>query len=283
MSSQAALTVPIPRLQRAPPGGIPPEVRGCAVRQEWRDPHGALLASGGIEEGRYWMHWPSAGTFVFAPTAGDVVVHTVPGATVAEVDDTFIRGVLPVVFIARGHEAFHASAVLIDGRLVAFAAESGTGKSTLAAAVARLRGAQWADDTTVWSLADDAAMSVALPHPSRLDPAARVAVSAMAAEPRCAEPGVTAPLTALYIVKRVTRGPASVEFGRLSPAVAFRRMLSHTHPFDLVADRPRRMIERVLALASVLPVFALTIRSGFEHLPVVADLAGRHAAAIHRA
>jgi hypothetical protein len=229
------------------------------------------------------MHWPSAGTFLFAPSAGDVVVHPSPAANAAEIDDTFVRGVLPIVFIARGHEALHASAVLLDGRLVAFAAESGTGKSTLAAAIARLRGAQWADDTIVWSLADDSPISVALPHPSRLDGPARVAVSAMAPEPRCAEPGVTAPLAALYVVRRTTLGCAYVEFGRMPPASAFRRILAHTHPFDLMDEHPRQLIERVLAMASTLPVFELRMRSGLEHLPRVADLVARHAAAIHLA
>ena len=227
------------------------------------------------------MDWPGVGWFEFDAQAGDAVVHPAPHADTAEIDDTFIRGVLPVVFIARGHEALHASAVLLNGRLIAFAAESGTGKSTLAAAVARVRGGtHWADDTTLWTARDGLTTSTALPFPSRLDAAAYSAVRGIGDAAASAEPGSVAHLGVMYLVRRSHLGSADVEFGRVPPVVAFRRGLAHAHPFDLADRHPRQLVERVLALASRLPVFELRLRSGLLHLPAVADLVARHAASV---
>jgi hypothetical protein len=239
-----------------------------------------------MDEGRCWMHWPAAGTYSFSPSEGDVTIHPAPGASAGEIEDTFVRGVLPVVFIARGYEALHASAAVIDGRLVVFAAESGTGKSTLAAAVTRARGTggrQWADDTTLWSVAGGSAVSVGLPYPQRLDAPAQAAVSAMSSGSPASpgvEPGTTVPLAALYLVTRLTPGSVCVEFSRVAPAAAFRRLLAHAHPFHLLEGRPRQLLERLLYLASALPVFDLRFRPGLEHLPSVAHLVARHASSI---
>lgn len=223
------------------------------------------------------MHWPQAGTFVFGES-GDVVVHPA-SETSAEVDDTFLRGVLPVVFLARGYEAIHASAARVNGRVVAFAAESGTGKSTLAAAVARSGGAPWADDTVVWRLAAEAPVSVAMPHPRRVDSAAGRVLAGIGEPPEATEPGTVAPLAAVYLLAR-HESPAYVEFGRVPPQLAFRHVLAHAHAFELAEGRSRQLLERLLALASKVPVFELKIRSGLEHLPIVASIVQRHAASI---
>ena len=227
------------------------------------------------------MHWPSIGLFLFDPGAGEVIVHPAPGAQAAEVDDTYLRGVLPVVLLAQGSEALHASAVQIGDRVVAFAAESGTGKSTLAAAVARICGTQWADDTTICTFEGLSTGSVALPFPQRLDAPARAALTAVPGELRFAPPGLVAPLAALYVVKRTDLRVGYAEFSRISEAVAFRRLLAHAHPFELIEGRSRQLIERMLLLASRVPVIELRVRSGLHHLPSIASLVSRHAASIH--
>ena len=151
---------------------------------------------GGSDNGLCWRHWPAIGLFLFGPAQGDVLVHPAPGARQADIDDTYVRGVLPVVFLAQGYEALHASAVLVRDRVVAFAAESGTGKSTLAAAVARTAEAQWADDTTLCWIDTGAPSAIALPFPQRIDAPARVALTTISGEPRFALPGSSARLAA---------------------------------------------------------------------------------------
>jgi len=227
------------------------------------------------------MHWPAIGLFLIDPSSDEVIVHPARSARAADIDDTYVRGVLPVVFLAQGYEALHASAVQIGDRVVAFAAESGTGKSTLAAAVSRIYGAQWADDTTLCWIDSGAPASVALPFPQRIDAPARVALTTIAGEPRFALPGSSAPLAAMYVVKRADLRLGFAEFRRVPEAVAFRRLLAHAHPFELTAGRSRQLIERMLLVASRIPVIELRVRSGLQHLPAVASLVSRHAASIH--
>jgi hypothetical protein len=64
--------------------------------------------------------------------------------------------VLPNVSIAHGYEALHASAVLTDHGVVAIAAPSGTGKSTLALELVRRGWPLFADDTVVLGRRGDA-------------------------------------------------------------------------------------------------------------------------------
>ena len=282
MITQVATNVRIPPLRRAAADDDrPPEARGWCVRQQWCDPGGVLLATGGSDNGQCWMHWPTIGLFVFDPAQGDVLVHAARDARQTDIDDTYVRGVLPAVFLAQGYEALHASAVLVRDRVVAFAAESGTGKSTLAAAIARICDAQWADDTTLCRIDSDAPTAVALPFPQRLDAAARVALTTISGEPRFALPGSSAPLAAMYVVKRADLRLGFAEFRRVPEAVAFRRLLAHAHPFELIAGRSRQLIERMLLLASRIPVIELRVRSGLQHLPAVASLVSRHAASVH--
>jgi hypothetical protein len=280
--TQVATNVKIPTLRAAvTDDDRPPEARGWCVRQQWRDPSGTLLASGGSTDDRCWMHWPAIGLFVFHQAQDEVVVHPARGVRAADIEDTYLRGVLPVAFLARGFEALHASAVLIDNRIVAFAAESGTGKSTLAAAVTRICGTQWADDTTICAIEEGPPASVALPFPQRLDAQARAALTAVPGEPTLVLPGTSAPLAAMYVVKRAELRLGFAEFRRVPEAVAFRRLLAHAHPFDLIEGRPRQLLERMLILASRIPVIELRVRSGLHHLPAVASLVSRHAVSIH--
>jgi hypothetical protein len=282
--TQVAAAARIPSLRGAEThDDLTPDARGWPVRQQWRDPRGVLLASGGTTDAGCWMHWPEVGLFLFGPSRDEVVVHPARGARASDIDDTYLRGVLPVSFLAQGYEALHASAVLVRDRVVAFAAESGIGKSTLAAAVARVGGTQWADDTTICSLDGAAPLTVALPFPQRLDAPARAALTAVPGEPRAVLPGMQAPLAALYVVKRTDLRVGYAEFRRVPEAVAFRRLLAHAHPFDLMDGRPRQLLERMLLLASRVPVVELTVRSGLHHLPAVASLVSRHAASIHAA
>jgi hypothetical protein len=280
VAPQAASSIRIPTLRTAAPDSRPLSTRGWHVRQEWRDPNGVLIAAGGIADARYWMHWPTVGTFHFDPSVDDVVLHPTAGAFAGDIADTFVRGVLPVVFLARGFEALHASAVRVGDHVVAFAAESGTGKSTLAAAVARICGTHWADDTTVCSLADEMPTTVALPCAPRVDPPAFSALNGIRSALHRAEPGTQARLAALYVVTRRNLGSAHVEFVRVAAATSFRRVLAHAHAFELADNRQRRLIEGMLRLAARCPVYELRVRPGLMHLPSVATLVSRHAASV---
>jgi hypothetical protein len=251
------------------PGGGP-------VRQRWLDVDGALVATGGADRGRWWMHWPALGTYVFGPD-GPVVAYPSGGSTRAALHDSFTRGVIPVVMLARGCEALHASAVLTDAGVVAFCARSGTGKSSLALALA-LRGAVlWADDTVAITCSDDGIEAVALPFRVRADDRAQAAAG-LPTQVRSVGPGARRPLRRVYVLTRdATLDPCRPELTPVGGGASFERLLAHAHPFELATDTRRRaMIERLLGVAGSVPMYELRFAPSLDHLRLLAESVSAH-------
>jgi hypothetical protein len=249
------------------PGGGP-------VRQQWRDADGLLVAIGGADRGRWWMHWPTLGTYVFGPD-GPVVAYPSLGSSQAALVDSYTRGVVPVVMLARGCEALHASAVLTDAGVVGFCALSGTGKSSLALALGVHGLPLWADDTV--AIAPDGIEVVALPFPVRVDDEARTSLGSPA-DVLMVEPGQRRPLRRIYFVRRdATLDAGGPTLTPLAGASRFERLLAHAHPFDLATDRRRRvMIERLLRIAGAVPMYELRFAPSLEHLPLLARSVHAH-------
>ena len=115
-----ALVCEPPRLERDAPGAHSPDPPG-RVAQRWLDHDGRLIATGGRTQSGWWMHWPGLATFLFDD---DGPVRALPARAGLDetIRDSFIRGVTPVVLIARGYEGLHASATLHSRGLVALPA-----------------------------------------------------------------------------------------------------------------------------------------------------------------
>jgi hypothetical protein len=73
---------------------------------------------------------------IFPPDGGYLKIFIRPEAEHSALEFALFRGVLPRILHLRGTTCLHASAVAIAGGVVAFCGPSGTGKSTLAAAMA---------------------------------------------------------------------------------------------------------------------------------------------------
>ncbi len=71
------------------------------------------------------------------------------------IEDTYRRGVLPLVLQLRGHEVLHASAVSTASGLLVLCGVSGTGKSTFAYGLSRRGYPLWADDAVVLDIEDE--------------------------------------------------------------------------------------------------------------------------------
>lgn len=247
------------------------------VEQEWLDVEGRLVAWGGRLGGRWAMHWPGLGTYQFGPV-GDVEVFPDPSADRALLQDSFVRGVLPVVLVGRGHEALHASAVLRSGQLALFCARSGVGKSSLAFGLAAQGGAHWADDTVVLSEQDRVPQSLSLPFPARVDEDARIALGLRSATVPAQPPGDSAPVGRIYMLARdTTVDPDRPVISDIPPARMFEQLVAHAHPFDLAGpDRRRGMIERLLAVAGRVRGFEIRFAPSLPSLPALVDEVGRH-------
>ena len=270
----------LPRLEISSAPWRPARPDGGPVRQRWLDVDGGLVASGGANRDGWWMQWPNLATYAFG-TEGDVCAHSAARSNPDDIADSYTRGVLPVVLLAREHEALHASAVLCGGRVAAFCAASGTGKSTLAFAVAAEGGEHWADDTVILAPRPGGVEALSLPFPARVEDDVRAHVPGAGARVCAVRPETLAPLRRIYLLVRdAAVDPQSPIFTDVRGSNGFERLLAHAHPFDLsAADRRRRMIERLMQTAAMAQICELRFGPSLHGLPTLAARVQGHLAA----
>ena len=276
MGRGATVSLSIPQIDI---GGTRADVAPGIASQQWFDHDGRLIASGGRAGDRWWMHWAGLATFWFGDS-GPVVAHPAAPGLLPHIRDAFARGVIPVVLIARGFEALHASAVVHDEGVIGFCATSGTGKSTLALALGAAGLRHFADDTIVYRVGGSRPVAVALTAPPRVDAMAHQAVSRLwNTKPEQTTPLTTAPIHRIYnLIRDPTVMPRSPLFSELSAADAFERLLGHAHPFEMGSDERRRaFIESLLSLGRDVPVWDVRFAPALEDLPALASCIRNHA------
>lgn len=255
----------VPRLDiTGPPDIGDPAITGRRVLQTWRDGAGNLVAFGGREGAECWMHWPGLGTFSFE-LEGPVRAAPVREGLDARLTDTFVRGVLPVVLLARGHEAFHASAVADAHGVTLLCATSGTGKSTLAIALAAAGLRPWADDTVVYRVVAGTPIARRVPFRPRIDD---VPVSQTFRIEEGAHPDAL-PVRRVYLLSRVpSLDPDRPRLLSVEPTTRFARLLAHAHPVDMHGpERQRSFIEAVMRVAATAEMSELQFAPSLQALP----------------
>ena len=241
----------------------------------WRGVDEGVFAYGYRDGDRWWVRWPAVGTFLIRADWPVVSVTAEPGVDRAVIDDAFDRGVRPIALMQREFEVLHASAVATARGVVALCAVSGTGKSTLAAALTGAGLERWADDFVALHVTGDSAWCPYLPSRTRLDAPAAAAVAALSSTPLSPDdrsPKSGARLQAVLILRRDQALPAALAVGSpLLPSQAFTALLPHGHESPLADDdRLRRSLERYLDLAASVPVIEVRVRPGLSRLPEVA-------------
>jgi len=111
----------------------------------------------------------------------------------------------------------------------------------------------------------------------RVDEEAREALGRRTAV-RFADPGARQPLYRVYFLARdTTMDPERPELTPIQGGSRFERLLAHAHPFELATDARRRvMIERLLRIAAMVPLYELRFAPSLEHLPLLAHSVGAH-------
>jgi hypothetical protein len=254
------------------------------VRQRWFDNDGRLIASGGrgndrCGNARWWMHWGGLSIFWFGD-AGNVTAEPVTSDLAPQVRDAFARGVTPVVLLARGFEALHASGVLHPRGVIGFCGTSGTGKSTLALALSTRGLPHFADDTIVYEPAGpDRPLALALPSSVRVDSTARFAAGPRRASSQQVPRAGWAPIHRIYhLVRDVTIEPRTPQLSPIDPARRFERLLAHAHPFEMGSDdRRRAFFKNLLAFAGHVEVWECRFAPALEALPSLAARIQEHA------
>ncbi len=104
--------------------------------REWLLPDGAVWMQFYRIDAGYVLRFPGLADFEIRGDALTVSCHPTPEVSDETPQHLFLNQVLPLVLSKRGKLVFHASAVEVAGVAAAFVADSGKGKSTLAASFA---------------------------------------------------------------------------------------------------------------------------------------------------
>lgn len=242
----------------------------------WRDLSGEVSAYGYVGKSGRWIRWPGAVAFRFNDEGS---VEAFPESRIdhAHVVDLCRRVVEPLVLQALGRETLHASGVVMADGLVAFCGERESGKSTIAFSLARRGYRQFSDDTVVLQVRPEGVRGFQLPFGVRLRReaatffgfgAARDLRDVAPAGVRDAARTPAVPLTAIFVLRRMTTGAPVVE--RLTASAAFTALLAHAHCFDPEdAQGRRRLLENYLHVADAIPVYELRFAEGLERLESV--------------
>ena len=240
----------------------------------------------------YLLRFPDLADFQVSADALHVTGFPAPGVSDATVQHLYLNQVLPLVLSKQGKLVFHASAVEVAGGALAFAAESGHGKSTLAASFAVSGFRFLTDDGLVVEPTADG-HRILPSHPSiRLWEDSETALIA---------PGVrTAPALSFTAKSRFLAGDeirfcdqprplrrvyflgngkvATLEFQRLSAAEALVEWVKHSFLLD-VEEKPRLAshFDQVAKLANQPIHYRLDYPRRFEELAWVRAAIVEHA------
>lgn len=259
---------------------------------EWAFPDGTLWTQFYRTDTGYLLRFPALADFEVSADSCAVHGWPAPGISEDTVQHLYLNQVLPLALSKQGKLVFHASAVEIDGVAVAFMAESGKGKSTLAASFATSGFRFLTDDGLMVEVCDDG-YRVMPSHPSiRLWQDSEAALIApdtptapaleftsksrfLAGEtiPFCDSPR---PLRRVYFLG--DGSAPEVMFQRMRPAEALIELVKHSF---LLAIEEREMLaahfDELSSLANLPIYYRLDYPRRYEYLAAVRQAIIEHA------
>ena len=233
-----------------------------------------------------------AGAAAFFLHRSSVTCQPFPGADPAAVEACLLSSVLAYWLEGAGRICLHASAVAVEERAVAFMAESGGGKSAIAAALVSAGHELLADDIAVierrvaddvihrgWPilrLLPDAAGELAGAIGDVKEPASgsqKLCVRIGGKEPGITDPSDPLPCAALVIASRErgAQGASPAGFDRLPGSEAVIELIRHSFVARSIgaAGIPAERFERLAGLAARVPVIRLRYATGYQQLSAV--------------
>jgi hypothetical protein len=236
----------------------------------------------------YLLRFPSCGDFFLS--ADTVQCRPLPRIPEVTVRHILLDQVIPLVLSRRESIVLHASAVLTDHGVIAFAGKSGQGKSTLAASFARKGCAMVSDDCLVLRAQHE--NWIALPsYPGvRMWPSTAEQllgkdtrskdVSHYSLKRRVSDADLLpfanspAPIRRLFFLGDET---SDVSIQRLGPRRAFVSLVEFAYNLDIHdAAFLRRQFEAVGHLTANIPAFAIHYPRQFASLQIVWDTVVKH-------
>lgn len=201
----------------------------------------------------------------------------------------FLDQVLPLILATAGEHVLHASAVEYEGDAVAFVGESGMGKSTIAAAVAKGRGRILADDCLLLNERGDQFLAASPYSSLRLwtDSVSALELSGASRSHRTGkrqflrDSGLPfkngpSPLKAVFFLTRPGRAhrEALIE---ISPAERVVALVGSAFKLDIKDRAYLRAEFRLFSrLVTAVPCYRLVVRKNLAGLPGLKDVVIQH-------
>lgn len=259
--------------------------------QTWSLPDGSAWTYFHRRGADYLLRFPGMADFEVSADGWQAQVWPAPGTTVGTVHQLYLNQVLPLALSRQGHLVLHASAVEIDDGCVAFLAESGRGKSTLAASFATSGSRFLTDDglQIEWVNAQPLAVpshpSIRLWEDSRValvgedmqtaPPAEYTSKARFLAGPRLSFCEATRPLRRVYLL-----GPGTADKVVLRPAKPAEAVMAMVRNSFLLDIAERDMLERhfndITKIANMPLHWHLDYPRRYEELPRVREAIARH-------
>jgi hypothetical protein len=268
----------------------PQEPLGTDWVHHWRSESGRTTISLARYGQGFLLRFPFLADFVISRYFREIHGWPNPGIPEDTLRHLLLDQVLPRLLSRRGHLVLHASAVKVGDRAVAFAGETGLGKSTLAVSFHLAGFPLLTDDGLMVSAGDGGVRAVPTYPGLRLKPES-VAALIPESPPGGAGPdysrkirvpvsgGValpTAPLSlgALYVLRspEADGGPRGIEVVPLSPREACVELIRHAFQFDPTDSRQAAgVLELAGNAAESLPAFAISYPRDYSALAEVRD------------
>jgi len=249
-----------PAREVAPPAEIP------VASWQPNDGVGAAPVLGWRCGGLAFLQFPGFARYVFESGSSTVSGYPFAGASSALLQDVYQRAVLPILLQDSGTEVLHASAIDTQAGVVAFAARSGTGKSTLAYEFGERGYGVWADDALAWDVRDGEVITFRLPFSLRLSGGRRIRAST-----HCTRADSVRRLAAVVVMRRSDGLERLVHLTRpkdLLPAI-----LPHAYSFSTQERGAGGLLTgHYLDLVTYIPVYELLFNPGLDHIGDVMDI-----------
>lgn len=205
------------------------------------------------------------GRDIYIPSRGDLIIQTQGTKNVTPLEtETLLGPALLLALALHGTWCLHASAAMFNGRAFVFLGESGRGKSTLAAFLARTREWAWvADDILPFTVTSQDV------HVWPRFPQLKVSAEA--------QPGLflpeKIPVSRFFLLKDSQKSTSSPIINLMKQGQALQSLVAHTASTRLFdEDLLSNHLKACAAVASQLPVFELIYPRQMESLPHIKEL-----------
>jgi hypothetical protein len=239
----------------------------------WVDYAGVPVAYFYRSGDEYWAYLPLVGAF---RSGSDGQILALPGEGVPEslVVDTYRRTILPMTLQLLGRQVLHASGVKTNSGVIAFCADSQTGKSTIAFGLDQRGYRMCADDALAFEASGSGVQVFELPFSIRLRPASAAYFDTpVPPAPELGPNGLisvgdkSTPLAALCVLTRQPEGER-VHLAKLDADAIIQRLLPHAYCFPLLdPELKRKTVEEYLRLAALVPVYEVRFAAAIDQLP----------------